>query len=147
MHFHSRKMHLKMSSGKWRPFCLGLNVLRWRLPASLIGNFYWLLGLYGAIHFCTPIRNKINCATTFVNVHVLTTLYMSYTKVNVIKINTDVKFERNHCKCIFADTRGILSLIRNWTVSSKWKPKMCIISSGHCTFVIYWYYMPQWFAQ
>ena len=23
-----RKMHLKMSSGKWRPFCLGLNVLR-----------------------------------------------------------------------------------------------------------------------
>ena len=24
--FHSRKMHLKMSSVKWRPFCLGLNV-------------------------------------------------------------------------------------------------------------------------
>ena len=23
-----RKTHLKMSSGKWRPFCLGLNVLR-----------------------------------------------------------------------------------------------------------------------
>ena len=26
--FSSKKMHLKMSSGKWRPFCLGLNVLR-----------------------------------------------------------------------------------------------------------------------
>ena len=25
--FSSRKMFLKMSSGKWRPFCLGLNVL------------------------------------------------------------------------------------------------------------------------
>ena len=25
--FSSKKMHLKMSSGKWRPFCLGLNVL------------------------------------------------------------------------------------------------------------------------
>ena len=24
--FSSRKMHLKMSSGKWRPFCLGLHV-------------------------------------------------------------------------------------------------------------------------
>ena len=24
-----RKMHLKMSSGKWQPFCLGLNVLTW----------------------------------------------------------------------------------------------------------------------
>ena len=26
--FPFTKMHLKMSSGKWRPFCLGLNVLR-----------------------------------------------------------------------------------------------------------------------
>ena len=25
--FSFRKIHLKMSSGKWRPFCLGLNVL------------------------------------------------------------------------------------------------------------------------
>ena len=30
--FSFKKMHLKMSSAKWRPFCLGLNVLRplWR---------------------------------------------------------------------------------------------------------------------
>ena len=31
--FSFKKMHLKMSSGKWRPFCLGLNVLKddfWR---------------------------------------------------------------------------------------------------------------------
>ena len=27
--FSFKKMHLKMLSGKWRPFCLGLNVLRW----------------------------------------------------------------------------------------------------------------------
>ena len=26
--FSFKKMHLKMPSGKWRPFCLGLNVLR-----------------------------------------------------------------------------------------------------------------------
>ena len=26
--FSLKKMHLKVSSGKWRPFCLGLNVLR-----------------------------------------------------------------------------------------------------------------------
>ena len=25
--FSFKKMHLKMSSGKWRPFCLGLSVL------------------------------------------------------------------------------------------------------------------------
>ena len=29
--FSFRKMHLKMSSGKWRPFCLGLNVLTYSL--------------------------------------------------------------------------------------------------------------------
>ena len=27
--FSFKKMHLKMSSAKWRPFCLGLNVLMW----------------------------------------------------------------------------------------------------------------------
>ena len=27
--FQFNKMHLKMLSGKWRPFCLGLNVLNW----------------------------------------------------------------------------------------------------------------------
>ena len=30
--FSFKKMHLKMSSAKWRPFCLGLNVLtNWSL--------------------------------------------------------------------------------------------------------------------
>ena len=28
--FSFKKMHLKMSSAKWRPFCLGLNEVRWR---------------------------------------------------------------------------------------------------------------------
>ena len=27
--FSFKKMHLKKSSGKWQPFCLGLNVLNW----------------------------------------------------------------------------------------------------------------------
>ena len=27
--FSFKKIHLKMSSGKWRPFCLGLNVFIW----------------------------------------------------------------------------------------------------------------------
>ena len=37
--FSLKKMHLKMSSGKWRPFCLGLNVLTgsslcWKDPGA-----------------------------------------------------------------------------------------------------------------
>ena len=30
--FSFKKMHFKMSSGKWRPFWLGLNVLYWNTP-------------------------------------------------------------------------------------------------------------------
>ena len=56
--FSFRKMHLKMSSGKWQPFCLGLNVDRmanpelWRLPwiypwvplnVNILGNMIALL--------------------------------------------------------------------------------------------------------
>ena len=31
------KIHLKMSSGKWRPFCLGLNVLKLRITGHRLG--------------------------------------------------------------------------------------------------------------
>ena len=33
--FSLKKMHLKMLSAKWRPFCLGLNVLKILCPAAL----------------------------------------------------------------------------------------------------------------
>ena len=38
--FSFNKMHLEMSSAKWRPFCLGLNVLSIRLCCQ---NPYWTL--------------------------------------------------------------------------------------------------------
>ena len=36
--FAFKKLHLKMSSGKWRPFCLGLNVFKFRerLPKDFV---------------------------------------------------------------------------------------------------------------
>ena len=40
--FLFKKMHLKMSSGKWLPFCLGLNVLR-QGPVYLVLSLSWLL--------------------------------------------------------------------------------------------------------
>ena len=33
--FSFKKMHFKMSSAKWRPFCLGLNVLRARIADDI----------------------------------------------------------------------------------------------------------------
>ena len=51
--FSFKKIHFKMSSGKWRPFCLGLNVLRkvtWVLRRSeALRAVPWLRP-------CTPIR-------------------------------------------------------------------------------------------
>ena len=38
--FSFKKMHLKMSSGKWRPFCLGLIVLN-RSLISRVMTVYW----------------------------------------------------------------------------------------------------------
>ena len=36
--FPFKKMHLKMSSGKWRPFCLGLDVLKIVIAASVCAS-------------------------------------------------------------------------------------------------------------
>ena len=41
--FSFKKMHFKMLSGRWQPFCLGLNVLNHRLSSYKIVN----------IHFCS----------------------------------------------------------------------------------------------
>ena len=40
--FLSRKTHLKMSSGKWRPFCLGLNVLSCQIHSRI--KCLWIPG-------------------------------------------------------------------------------------------------------
>ena len=53
--FSFKKMYLKMSSGKWRPFCLGLNVLiviYWCLVPHNLDNIL--------LTFNTPIKNKMS---------------------------------------------------------------------------------------
>ena len=66
-----KKMHMKMASGKWHPFCLGLNVLKWFHAYSapshyvnecwLIGSFKWtpLLAGWSFVYFSSThiIRN------------------------------------------------------------------------------------------
>ena len=77
--FSFKKMHLKMSSEKWRPFCLGLNVLKtskkhpiWssadRVHNNIIQNglIGWFLGFKfvsspnnGKYHICVTPENLI----------------------------------------------------------------------------------------
>ena len=65
-----KKIHLKMSSGKWRPFCLGLNVLTKQL----------IIDIHAPHHCMTHERNK--CSP--ISMHRITTWpearYFSYRK-------------------------------------------------------------------
>ena len=48
--FAFKTMLLKMSSGKWRPFCLGLNVLTMLGALSYLECFSWLITQY--LNYC-----------------------------------------------------------------------------------------------
>ena len=56
--FLFKKMHLKMLSGKWRPFCLGLNVLKGNTSNCII-SFILVYGLayayYIKLHITGPL--------------------------------------------------------------------------------------------
>ena len=71
--FSFKKMHLKMSFAKWRPFCLGLNVL-----TSLLcwGTFHWL---HGKVQ-CFPIFQYPNQKFFFFSV-LLTVKFKDFTVV------------------------------------------------------------------
>ena len=43
-------MHLKMSSGKWQPSCLGLNVLTPSVHMWAVGGHYHVEGHNGLLH-------------------------------------------------------------------------------------------------
>ena len=48
--FSFKRMHLKMPSAKWRPFCLGLNVLIIHAPAVAVAMFHVMLWSHGWIN-------------------------------------------------------------------------------------------------
>ena len=63
--FSFKKIHLKMSSGKWRPFCVGLNVLtlytptQWNWVAG--GRLYWIHLVCPSL--CLSICQSVNAMT------------------------------------------------------------------------------------
>ena len=79
-----REMHLKMPSGKWQPFCLGLNVLSRQIPvpnmwdelAAIIANIilqskriagtFYIILYSGLYTLSTPC---VFCMTAFKNIY------------------------------------------------------------------------------
>ena len=49
--FSFKKIHLKMSSAKWRPFCLGLNVLSPRALTTIFTTGFWMSGGWAVSRF------------------------------------------------------------------------------------------------
>ena len=66
--FSFKKMHLKVSSGKWRPFCLGLNVLtEWTVDTGtnmedVFSNYFYTCRRIGDKPLPEPILTKIHDA-------------------------------------------------------------------------------------
>ena len=54
--FSFKKMHLKVSSEKWRPFCLGLNVLNGRLYVCVYTGAHIFVCMY--MYICEYMYNK-----------------------------------------------------------------------------------------
>ena len=68
--FSFKKMHLKMPSGKWRPYCLGLNML------SGVGD--WLAGFAGIIWESSMSGNHRHIMAGVINGKVDGSSWVSY---------------------------------------------------------------------
>ena len=66
--FSFKKMHLKMSSAKWRPFCLGLNVLNSRVVINSVRDiltlFMWF-SLQWITSMCAQIGKRYECSQPY----------------------------------------------------------------------------------
>ena len=102
--FSFKKIHLKMLSGKWWPFCLGLNVLIsnencWALwwPDSVIHNGQWDLKKFHSIaissHRCKsiiPIFTRFNLLVLGQSYHLSTMWSKTEEYLQTIHVNDDI---------------------------------------------------------
>ena len=100
--FSFKKMPFKLSSGKWRPFCLGLNVLRdesitqchWLHPALALDSFHKSGAERGTLYeFCVSFSWDTNWHIT------------AFTMVNLFGAHSSyyscLKFTKKNLSCTF----------------------------------------------
>ena len=63
--FSFKKMHLKMSSGRWQPFCLGLNVLM--LYSSIVLVWYCYMVITLSLDDLAPLHTSTFASTVLMN--------------------------------------------------------------------------------
>ena len=74
--FSFKEMHLKMSSGKWRPFCLGLNLLSPKLNAGLAERVLQIKWYFPGI--IQRLSHKKVTASAFLTLYMLNFLAKTY---------------------------------------------------------------------
>ena len=109
--FSFKKIHLKMSSGKWRPFCLGLNVLNQQVQSTIfpVTHTLWLTT---SLNGWAPTQND----PWYLNV-ILRKLLMLWCTLAIPKtegqlfwIATYAVFVFDHTPCLFSRCPGPLGL-------------------------------------
>ena len=114
--FSFKKMHLKMLSGKWRPFCLGLNVFLWPIDV-----------LYGL-----PILN------IHYNDVIMTTIASQITSLTVVYsiVYSDADRRKHQSSASLAFVRGIhrgpVNSLHKWPVTRKMFPFDGVIMQRMC---------------
>ena len=83
--FSFKKMHLKMSSGKWWPFCLGLNVLMSQFTDAYLRHWEHKHAVYSSCHmvyqnFAHTIFCHHHIGDIYVHMYICICIYVFYIK-------------------------------------------------------------------
>ena len=119
--FSFKKMHSKMSSGKWRPFCVGLNVLRQYIQiihSVHIGEELALLD-YQIIS-----RSKLHVNKCWAMCYLTETEWSIHVSVNYATIGSDNGLSTVQCQDIIQTNVGLFvnSVTAVTLVQSNWLP-------------------------
>ena len=121
--FSFKEMYLHMSHGKWRPSCIGLNVLNLNsnMPCSHLQCLFWVLlkctELYrDPIYLCNLIRNSRNhlCLSTLnKQLNCLNNLQVYFTDTDWDRITRSPQWQLRKWKKIVITVKPTSNISRN----------------------------------
>ena len=104
--FSFKEMHLKMSSGKWRPFCLSLHVL--------MGHVAWQPLLELLTHRTNPRMHQISHNAPFCNRNV----HISVAKCCIVGYGTDAFWDLWGWSIVMVPCHAVKFLLHIWRSKS-----------------------------
>ena len=121
--FPFKKMHLKISSAKWRPFCLGFNVLKWAIGEWEWGQWHRLAELWDLARGPRPLPTIHDTSNIYrKHIIVFTKLLISNSPAftNFDKYNFSYNHEQWSNRCAHSELDKLLLIVECIRVSSLW---------------------------